>query len=71
MFKTKWSIVAVSVATVAAIAGGGIAWASSPVSGGVVHGCYNAKTGALELKVVRITDELTLQVTFTDPGQPA
>jgi S1-C subfamily serine protease len=27
--------------------------------------------GTLELKVVRITDELTLQVTFTDPGQPA
>jgi serine protease Do len=30
-----------------------------------VHG------GTLELKVVRITDELTLQVTFTDPGQNA
>ena len=27
--------------------------------------------GTLELKVVRITDELTLQVTFADPGQPA
>jgi serine protease Do len=27
--------------------------------------------GTLELKVVRITDELTLQVTFTDPGQNA
>jgi serine protease Do len=27
--------------------------------------------GTLELKVVRITDELTLQVTFTDPAQPA
>jgi serine protease Do len=27
--------------------------------------------GTLELKVVRITDELTLQVTFTDPGQSA
>jgi serine protease Do len=30
-----------------------------------------ARGGTLELKVVRITDELTLQVTFTDPGQPA
>jgi serine protease Do len=27
--------------------------------------------GTLELKVVRITDELTLQVTFTDPSQSA
>ena len=27
--------------------------------------------GTLELKVVRITDELTLQVTFADPGQNA
>ena len=27
--------------------------------------------GTLELKVVRITDELTLQVTFADPGQSA
>jgi S1-C subfamily serine protease len=30
-----------------------------------------ARGGTLELKVVRITDELTLQVTFTDPGQHA
>ena len=35
-----------------ALVTGGVAWAViSPVSGGVIHGCYNPATGGLQLKV--------------------
>ena len=34
---------------VAALAVGGIAWATIPDSAGVLHGCYNTTTGALRV----------------------
>ena len=48
---SRIALVITSVLATAALTGG-IAWAvQSPVSGGVVHGCYNPATGSFQLKV--------------------
>jgi hypothetical protein len=45
--KTRWALVALAASVL--VLGGGIAYASIPDSGGVIHACYAQKDGSLRV----------------------
>ena len=68
---SRWLVV-FAAGTLTALVIGGVSWAAqTPVSGGVVHGCYNAKSGAVKLQTGATLPEGSFNADHLERGRSA